>query len=225
MDINEILANGLTVNEALDLLGPVSVYVLGMAIYALFVFRFYRFVATRDMFALDMSRYEQVKHRWVRSVLHVVLYVVKYIILFPVFAFFWFAVLTAILAFLSKDRTFPETLLMALAIVSAIRITSYFDEDLSKDLAKILPFAILAVFLIDASFFTFSESLEALKEARDYVRDILYYLLFLVALEFVLRLLRGGLVSMRVLDERAQRRQQALEDSGEQREQSSEEAR
>ena len=225
MDINEILANGLTVNEALDLLGPVSVYVLGMSIYALFVFRFYRFVATRDMFALDLSRYAQVKFGWGRSVLHVVLYLVKYVILFPVFAFFWFAVLTAILTFLSKDRTFPETLLMALAIVSAIRITSYFDEDLSKDLAKILPFAILAVFLIDASFFTFSESLEALKETRDYVKDILYYLLFLVALEFVLRLVRGALVTLRILDERAQRRQQALEDSGEQRELPSEEAR
>lgn len=222
MDINEILANGLTVDEALDLLGPVAVYVLGMSVYALFVFRFYRFVATRDMFALDMSKYEQVKLRWARSIVHVVLYVVKYIILFPVFAFFWFAVLTAILTFLAKDRTFSETLLMALAIVSAIRITSYVDEDLSKDLAKILPFAILAVFLIDASFFTVSESLEALKEAGDYVKDILYYLLFLVALEFVLRMLRGGLVSMRVLDERAERRRQALADSGEQ---SSEEAR
>lgn len=216
MDINEILAGGLTLDEALELLGPVSVYVLGMSMYALFVFRFYRFVAMRDMFALDLSRYELVKLRGVRSVLHVVLYVVKYIILFPVFAFFWFAVLTAILAFLSKDRTFPETLLMALAIVSAIRITSYFDEDLSKDLAKILPFAVLGVFLIDASFFTISESLEELKEARDYVEDILYYLLFLVALEFVLRLVRGILVSMRILDERAQRRRQALADSGDQ---------
>lgn len=222
MDINEILANGLSVNEALDLLGPVAVYVLGMSVYALFVFRFYRFVATRDMFALDLSKYAQVKFGWGRSVLHVVLYLVKYVILFPIFAFFWFAVLTAILAFLSKDRTFADTLLMALAIVSAIRITSYFDEDLSKDLAKILPFAILAVFLIDASFFIVSESFEALKQAGDHTENILYYLLFLVALEFVLRLLRGGLVSIRVLDERAQRRQQALEDSGEQ---PSEEAR
>ena len=222
MDINEILSNGVSLNEALDVLGPVTVYVLGMAVYALFVFRFYRFVATRDMFALDLSRYEEVRFRWARSIVQVVLYLVKYVIVFPVFAFFWFAVLTAILAFLSKDRTFADTLLMALAIVSAIRITSYIDEDLSKDLAKILPFAVLAVFLIDASFFTVSESLEELKQASDYAANIFYYLLFLVALEFVLRLVRGGLVSMRILDERAQRRQQALEDSGEQ---PSEEAR
>lgn len=214
MDINEILSDGVSLGEALDVLGPVAVYVLGMSVYALFVFRFYRFVATRDMFALDLSRYEEGRFGLARSVVHVVLYVVKYVILFPVFAFFWFAVLTAILTFLSKDRTFPETLLMALAIVSAIRVTAYVDEDLSKDLAKILPFAVLAVFLIDASFFTISESLDALRRAGDHVESIVYYLLFLVALEFVLRLVRGVLVSLRILDERAQSRKEALAASG-----------
>ena len=58
------------------------------------------------------------------------LHVVKYLVLFPVFAFFWFAVLTVILAFLSKEQTFSETLLIALVTVSAIRVTAYFKEDL-----------------------------------------------------------------------------------------------
>lgn len=191
MDIKDIFTKGLDLGDAGDLLWPVSIYVLGMAAYAIFVFKFYRFVAARDIFRLDLAKYQGLSHRAARSVLHLVLYIFKYLIVFPVFAFFWFAVLTLILAFLSKAQTFSETLLIALATVSAIRVTSYYKEDLSRDLAKILPFAVLGVFLIDASFFSVSDSLDTLKEARDYTENILYYLLFLIALEFVLRLLMG----------------------------------
>ena len=119
------------------------------------------------------------------------MYTAKYIILFPIFAFLWFAVLTLILTFLSKGQAFPEILLMALATVTAIRVTAYYNEDLSKDLAKILPFAVLGIFLINASFFRVSDSLEVLKEAKDYTENILYYLVFLIAVEFALRLIMG----------------------------------
>ncbi len=189
--MNDIFTKGLDVNDAWDLLWPVSIYVLGMSAYAVFVFKFYRFVAARDMFKLDISRYEGRSHGPGRSVLHIVLYVFKYLVLFPVFAFFWFAVLTLILAFLSKEQDFSDTLLIALATVAAIRVTSYFKEDLSRDLAKILPFAVLGIFLVDASFFDVTDSLENLKVAGDFSESILYYLLFLIGLEFVLRLALG----------------------------------
>ena len=194
MDINDVFPNGLDIYDAIDLLRPFAVYVIGMAVYALFVFKFYRFVASRDMFELNLPKYEESRFRWVRAFLQVTMYTAKYIILFPVVAFFWFAVLTLILTFLSKGQSFPEVLLMALATVTAIRVSAYYNEDLSKDLAKILPFAVLAIFLIDASFFKVSESLEVLKEAGDYRENILYYLVFLIAVEFVLRLIMGFLM-------------------------------
>ena len=191
MDINDLFNMGLSVDQALDLLSDVAVYVLGMSVYAVFVFKFYRFLASKDMFKLDMSRYEQSSHKVVRRTLQVFFYIVKYIIVFPVFAFFWFGVLTVILSFLSKGQSFSETLLVALATVSAVRVTAYYNEDLSRDLAKILPFAVLAVFLIDASFFSIGESLDILREAEKYTENIVYYLGFLVLLEFTLRIINA----------------------------------
>ena len=189
LDINFIFPNGLGVDAALDLLVPVAIYVIGMAVYAVFIFKFYRFLASRDMFDLDFSKYEESRFKLVRGFLHLVSYGAKYIILFPAFAFFWFAVLTLILVFLSQDRAFSEVLLIALATVSAIRLTAYYDEDLSRDLAKILPFAVLAIFLIDGSFFEVDESLQVLKEVNNHSDRIVYYLVFLIALEFALRLI------------------------------------
>ena len=192
MDIESVFPNGLSLEEAVDLLWPVTIYVAGMAAYAVFIFRFYRFVAARDMFALDLSRFEEARLAWLRRVLHVVMYALKYLVAFPAFAFVWFAVLTSLLAILSKDQAFSEILLVALATVSAIRVTAYYSEDLSQDVAKILPFTVLAVFLIDASFFELEGSLEVLKDADAHREQILYYLLYLVAVEFALRLLLGA---------------------------------
>ena len=129
--------------------------------------------------------------RVLRRVLHVVMYLTKYLVLFPAFAFFWFAVLTLILTFLSRDRPITDILLIALATVTTIRVTAYYNEDLSRDLAKILPFAVLALFVIDASFFNIRESLDVLQDANEARETILYYLLFLVVVEFALRLLLG----------------------------------
>ncbi len=188
MEIEAVFPNGLDIDEALQLLWPVAVYVLGMALYAIFIFKFYRFLASRDMFELDLSKYEESRYRWLRGFFHLVLYGAKYVVLFPMFAFFWFAVLTLILALLSRDRAFADILLIALATVSAIRVTAYFNEDLSRDLAKILPFAVLAIFLIDGSYFDIRESMGILNDAFAHSERIFYYLVFLIALELAMRL-------------------------------------
>lgn len=189
--LHQAFPNGLDFFQALDLVLNVGVYLGGICLYAVFIFHFYRFLASRDMFSFDLSRNSESGYQPLRGFLHVVLYIFKYILVFPFFAFFWLAVLTTILAFLSKDRAFQEVLLVALAVVSAIRVSAYYHEDLSRDLAKILPFAILGIFIIDASFFTLEESLGVLQDANNNREAIFYYFVFLVGLEFVLRIVMG----------------------------------
>ena len=189
--INLVFPNGLDFNIALDHILNVGVYIVGIGVYAVFIFHFYRFLSARDMFRFDLSRYQESRFKVIRGFFHFVMYIVKYIVVFPVFAFFWFAVLTVILAFLSKDRAFSEVLLVALATVSAIRVAAYYNEDLSRDLAKILPFAVLGIFIIDASFFTIEDSLAVLQDANNQREVVFYYFVFLVALEFILRMVFG----------------------------------
>ena len=191
VNVSAFFPNGLSMDAGMQVLGPVAVYVLGMVGYAVFVFKFYRFVASRDMFSLDLSRYEESRVGVARRLLRLVMYLVKYIVLFPAFAFFWFAVLTLILAFLSREKSFADILLISLATVSAIRVTAYYSEDLSRDLAKILPFAVLGIFLVDASFFDIDSSLAVLREANMHRDTIFYYWVFLVLVEFALRFIFG----------------------------------
>ena len=188
MEIKDFFPYGLDIDEAYNLLEPVALYILGMSIYTLFVFKFYRFLAAKDIFAIDVSRYEESKYRAVRVFLQTTLYVAKYLFIFPLVAFVWFATFTVLLSFLAPDRPFSDILLVALAVVGTIRISAYMTEDLSRDLAKILPFAVLGIFIVNVSFFKTSESFEVLRQANDNRESILYYLGFLIVLEFTLRI-------------------------------------
>ena len=177
----------LTLAEALVVLKPLTFFVMGMALYAIFIFNFYRFLGRRDMFELNLERYQQSKMRALRMTLHFFSYVGKYLILFPMVAFAWFVILTMLLAFLARQQSIESILLVAMTVLSSIRITSYYNEDLSRDLSKILPFGLLAVFLIDLSYFSFSATINALQQAFLSWEIIVYYLAFVIALEFIMR--------------------------------------
>ena len=68
---------------------------------------------------------------------------------------------------------------------------SYYREALSTDIAKILPFALLGVMIIDSSIIRIVESTEGVREAALEWETVIYYLAAVVALEFVLRMTTG----------------------------------
>ena len=180
--------NTLNMNDALTILRPLAFFVVGVAIYSIFSFNFYRFLGRKDIFELDLVRAEQYKDRTFRLLWHFFAYVVKYLIFFPVVAFVWFAILAILLAFLSKGQGMESILLVAMAVLSAVRVAAYYNEDLSRDLAKILPFALLGIFLIDLSYFSLTASLRSVIQVIYTWQTIVYYLGFVIVLEFSLRM-------------------------------------
>ena len=119
------------------------------------------------------------------------LYVLEYILLFPLFTFFWFVVFAALLTFLVKQQAVQNILLISVAIIAAIRMCAYYNENLAQDLAKMLPFALLGVFVVELSFFSFSQSVGMLKQLFDLWDLMIYYLIFVVVLEILLRMFHG----------------------------------
>lgn len=178
---------GLSAAEAVDVLLPAMLFIIGMVIYGIFIFKFYRFIARKDIFELDLQKYAQVRFGVLRKFVSTLFYLIKYIVLFPLFSFFWFLIFNLLLMFLSKEQTIGSIMLVSIAIVSAVRITAYYDEDLSKDLAKMLPFALLGIFLVDIKYFSFSNSWAIAMQIPSMWKTMLYYLVFVMALELILR--------------------------------------
>lgn len=172
---------------AVTTLKPLVLFMLGMVIYAVFIFKFYRFLAKKDIIEVDIHQYNTFAHPFLKKTFDGILYMIKYIFIFPILTFFWFAIFVVLIGFLSRTNQIQNVLLVAMALVGTIRVASYYNEDLSKDLAKMLPFALLAVFLIDISFFSIASTYETLLTISTHMQTIVYYFLFIVVLEFILR--------------------------------------
>ena len=60
------LAN-LNVALASTTLEPLACFIAGVAVYAIFVFNIYRFMGRRDIFDLNLKKYETSKNRSLRT--------------------------------------------------------------------------------------------------------------------------------------------------------------
>ena len=180
--------------EALAILGPLALIIGGITVYGVFVFNFYRFLARKDIFTLDLQKHNQAKRPALRKTISVIFYTVKCLVLYPVFVFFWFFIMAVLLYFLSRNQSVEVVMLVAMGVVGAIRISSYYQEALATDISKILPFALLGIMLIDSSILRLVESTESVREAAlqwETVTSMAYYLAFVVSLELLLRMTSG----------------------------------
>lgn len=177
----------LSFQESLPLLVRLLIYVAAITIYAIFVFKFYRFVASKDIFNLNLRQYNDMDNASLKKFFNFILYILEYLIIFPILAAFWFLILFVLLVFLAKNHSVENILLLSVAVVAIIRVTSYYSEDLSKDLAKMLPFTLLALFLIDSNYISVSYSLGLLKESATLGTKFIYYFIFMIIIEFIAR--------------------------------------
>ena len=182
----------------LDLMGayaalrPLALFVVGIAVYGVFVFHFYRFLARKDILDLNLSKHNTARHPFLRKTIAMVFYMFKCLLVFPLFVFFSFLVMAGLLFLMGKNQSIDSVMLAAMGVVAAIRICSYYNGALSTDISKILPFALLGIILIDNSLIrSIPDPAESLQLAALELETMVYYLGAVVALEFLLRMASG----------------------------------
>jgi hypothetical protein len=106
---------------------------------------------------------------------------------FPVIAMLFFIGFSLILIFLTNTIEISQILYTAFVLVLAIRITAYYTEELSKDVAKMLPFAILGIFLVDSSYFSVESVTDRINMLPEYVNLIIQFLLLIIFTEWIFR--------------------------------------
>jgi len=182
--INDIINNFLINVET------ITISAIVIAIYAIVIWHYYRLLARRDFF-----HFEGVKGEggwvWFLNFLEELEFLVKYIIVYPLLSFIFFGIFSIMMFLLSKDQTIPVILVTAVTIISATRITAYYNEDLSKDLAKLMPFALLGVFIVQANFFDTGLLMERITALPNFFVDIASFIIYFLVLEIGLRIIYG----------------------------------
>ena len=111
----------------------------------------------------------------------------QYVVIVPVLITFWTLVLAIILTLLSPDADHARNALIATSVVGAVRILSYWTEDLSRDVAKMLPFGVLGVFLVGDAQVQVSEIEELLGSLKEIASSFISSLFLIAVLESILR--------------------------------------
>lgn len=162
---------------------------LSIVAYGIMIYRFYKFVAKRDVFGLDVSKYHSERTGFFALLWKFILSLMKYGILFPIFVFIWFAGFAVLLSVMAKTLPTDQILLISITFVTAIRITSYITEDMAKDLAKLIPLALLGIAIVAPDFFSLTLAQEKIFEIVRLVPQSFSFLLFIVLIEWIMRLL------------------------------------
>lgn len=183
-----------------------------IVIYSVFVFYFYRFLARKNIIKLNLNQYNQYNNPTAIKIFAALFYIIEYIVLLPVLTFFWFAILSVLILILSKGLDVATVLLISAALVASVRVTAYVTEDLSKDLAKMLPFTLLAIAITTAGFFDISALISRIKEIPNLFSNVPYYLLFIISIELIMRI--SDFISSTIDTSRATEKASEVERSG-----------
>ena len=181
----ELTSNSVPTNYRLLLI--LAFFTAVIAIYSIFVYYFYKYLAKKNIIELNLNKYNTSEHPTLSKLIATVFYIIEYLIILPITTFFWFAILSILMLVLSKTESVATILTIAAALVAAVRVTSYISENLSRDLAKMLPFALLAFFIVEPNFFSVSLLFERFSQIPSLFSSILYFLIFIIGLELIMR--------------------------------------
>jgi len=196
MAINETIGTGIQkynqilefVPEKYRLMAALFIFIVLIALYSIFIFKFYRLIAKKNIISLNLKKYNTAQHPAAVKFFALIFFIIEYVVVMPLLVFVSFFVLALFLVLLSGEQTISQILVVTAAIIGAIRLTSHFNEDLSRDLAKMFPFTVLAIFLLSPNPLGFVTFAEKLTELPAFLSQILYYLVFIVIFETVIRI-------------------------------------
>jgi len=173
--------------ESYQIIFNIFIYVILIALYGIFVFEFYRFLARKNILRINLSKYNTSTHPFLKKFFAALFFLIEYVIILPVLVFFWFVVLAFMLLLLSESKSVNQVLLVSAAVVGAIRIISYLSEEMAKEVAKLFPLTVLSIFLLSPDFLSFGSVLEKLAQVPLFLTQIFFYLIFVIFFEIFIR--------------------------------------
>lgn len=161
---------------------------LGIVIYSAIFGTLYTYLSKRVLYKMKHENISGILGTF-KNLANFTSFVVKYTILFPAITFVWFALLSASLFLLSRTASLEFIFIISISVVAAVRILAYYSEEISVDLAKTLPLALLAVLLVEPTLFSLELIKSRIIELINALPQFAAFIIFVVILEWLLRIL------------------------------------
>mgnify|MGYP001603824888 CR=1 FL=1 len=160
-----------------------STIVLFLAIFIMWYF-YHRQLSRKNLF--DIPKIDS-DRKFVNFINRFV-YFSKYLIIFPLYSFIWFLIFSFLLVLIAKARPIGEIMFFGIVIVSVTRIAAYVSPKLAEDMAKLLPWALIIVFLTDPTSITIESIQISFNNFVQEIPNVAKYLIFIAFVEWSLRI-------------------------------------
>lgn len=187
---NDIFQDVISESSIYDLIG----FSIGMVIYGIFVYHFYRFLSKKDIFSFSLEK--KIAQRTFKSsgqkktvAPRIAAFITTKLFIFPFVIFLWFIGYSSFMFLLVQDLPTETIFLVSSGLIIAIRISAYYNEDLAKDIAKLVPFTLLGIFLLNPQVYSFSDSLSRLLEIPAFIIQVASFMILAMIVEIILSIL------------------------------------
>ncbi len=160
-----------------------------ISLYGIFVYYFYKNLARRNLINLDLNQYNTTEHPMLGKFFAFLFYVLEYLIILPILTFIWFAVLAIFLVVLSEIDNVGTILMICAALIASVRVVSQISGQLSQDLAKIVPFTLLGLFILNPGFFDLTALVNRFSQIPVLISQIPIYIFFIIGVEILARVI------------------------------------
>jgi len=167
------------------------ILVLIVVVYAIFIWKFDKFISRKNIIGLNLNKYNTSENPFSTKLLAGALYFLEYIIIVPFIIFIIYFVFSLFLIIFATEHDASQIMVISAIVIVAIRITAYYKESLSEDIAKLLPFNLLAVAILSSLTFSqtqyFGKVIENFSQLPSLLGEASSYFIFIVILEVILR--------------------------------------
>jgi len=160
-----------------------------IVIYSIFIWKVYRAISKKDVISLNLAQYNAIEHSALNKMFAGILYFIEYLIVLPFLILFWYVLFALVLLFFSENLSLEGILLLSAAVVGSIRLLAYYKHEIAMDVAKLLPFTILAITLLSPRFFDIGRFVDSINQIPELILSVGYALIFIIVLEMALRFL------------------------------------
>jgi hypothetical protein len=165
--------------------------VLLVVIYSTMIWKFYQFISRKNPLGLNLNeKYKPQITSFATRLVVGALYFVEYLLILPIIIFIVFSVFTFFLIVLSSSEEVSQILIISATVIASIRITAYYKESLSQEIAKLLPFLLLATAVLNPATFSqieyVSRIINLLGSIPAFLGQIWSYLFFIILIEITL---------------------------------------
>lgn len=147
-----------------------------------------RHLSRRSLFNFDLSKIQYLPQGKanLRIFNHISLYILKYLVLFPIYTLIWGTVFLLFLILLVVPSQYANIMFFTTIVIALIRFMAYYNEEYAEDLAKVLPLWLLVTLMLDPSILgrvELSIDFNKLFEGQ----TIVFSIIFIVVEEWILR--------------------------------------